>query len=329
MKKTINELLFALIFGLVLPVVFVQVLGRILSDHNQQVIPFAQTEVLQTTVETQAKHTDSVAVLWEDGSVRNMELETYLCGVVLGEMPADFETETLKAQAVVARTYTYKRMYTSGKHENAAVCTESGCCQEYCDEETYFSRGGTQEAADKIRTAVQQTSGQVLTYNGQLIEATYFSCSGGRTESAVAVWGSDIPYLQAIDSPGEEEAEYYIDTVSFTADTFSDLLGIQLDGQPGSWFGDVTYTDGGGVATIQIGQELFDGVTVRQRLGLRSTAFVMRAVGQTVTVTTKGFGHRVGMSQYGAEAMAEQGADYRQILEYYYSGTHLETWHHN
>ena len=259
-----------------------------------------------------------------DGKVCPMELESYITGVVLGEMPAGFHLEALKAQAVVARTYTMKMESGSSKHTIAAVCTDSSCCQAYISEEEYLSAGGSKEHLERVRDAVSTTVGQVLTYEGTLIEATYFSCSGGRTEDAQAVWGSDIPYLQSTESPGEEGAAHYTDTVTFSINEFCELLGVSLSGQPGSWLGKVTYTEGGGVDTIEIGGKTYKGTAIRQKLGLRSTAFTLTVVGDTLSVTTKGFGHRVGMSQYGADAMAVSGSNYRQILAHYYSGTQLQ-----
>ena len=181
--------------------------------------------------------------------------------------------------------------------------------------------GHTQQDLIKISDAVLQTAGKVLTYNGALIEATYYSCSGGRTEDAVAVWGQDIPYLQSVESPGEERASHYIDTVTYDRSELEQVLGQKLSG---NWLGTVTYTRGGGVETIEIGSKVYKGTEIRQLLGLRSTAFVMTAVADTVTVTTKGYGHRVGMSQYGADAMAVSGSTYDSILTHYYPGTELE-----
>ena len=178
----------------------------------------------------------------------------------------------------------------------------------------------------QTKQAVRETENQVLVYEGSLIDATYFSSSGGRTEAAVAVWGSDVPYLQAVDSPGEEIASDYVKTVQFSSEEFTMKLGENLSGQPETWFGLITYTDGGGVDTIEIGGKVYTGKDLRSRLGLRSTAFLISAVGDTVTVTTRGFGHRVGMSQYGAEAMAQNGSTCSQILSHYYPGTTLENW---
>ena len=243
-------------------------------------------------------------------------------GGVLAEMPADFEPEALKAQAVVARTYTRKRAEGS-KHEGAAVCMDSGCCQGFRSPEEYRDMGGKQASVEKVRRAVEATDALVLRYGGALIDATYFSCSGGSTEDAVAVWGQDVPYLQAGESPGEEDAPRFSDRVSFTAAEFAEKLGLSADGEPGRWFGTVIHTDGGGVDTLVIQGKTFTGTQLRAKLGLRSTAFEVSVSGQTITVTTRGFGHRVGMSQYGAQAMAREGSSFEEILAHYYTGAEL------
>ena len=198
------------------------------------------------------------------------------------------------------------------------------CCQGYEDISEYLHNGGSEDRINLAREAVDQTKGEVLTYEGTLIDATYFSCSGGQTEDALAVWGIDIPYLQSVSSPGEEHATYYWDSVQFTFDEFQDALSLELDGSPGSWFGSTTYTKGGGVETIRIGDRVYSGTELRTKLGLRSTAFSISVSNGKITIITKGFGHRVGMSQYGANAMALNGAQYSQILTHYYPGTEID-----
>lgn len=260
-----------------------------------------------------------------DGTVTEMDMDTYLAGVVLAEMPATFEMEALKAQAVVARTYAQKAYTTGGKHGDNSVCGTPSCCQAYISQGVYLEKGGTQENVERIKTAVASTSGSVLTYEGELIEATYFSCSGGTTEDAAAVWGTDFPYLRSVESPGEEDAVYYTDTAVFSLEEFQSALGITLEEGSENWFGGVTYTNGGGVETMVIGGREFRGTELRTLLGLRSTAFTMTAEGEGITVATRGYGHRVGMSQYGADAMAVTGSSFEEILAYYYQGTEL-TW---
>ena len=254
-----------------------------------------------------------------DGTRTGMDMDTYLTGVLLAEMPAEFHEEALKAQAVAARTYTWKAYTTGGKHGDGSVCTDSACCQAYMTEEAYLSRGGMQENLEKVRSAVQATSPMVLVHDGELIEATYFSSSGGRTEAAVEVWGTDYPYLQPVSSP-EESPE---NAVSYTPSEFEKLLGRTLSGNPTEWFGPVTYTKGGGVDTMEICGETYTGMELRSLLGLRSTRFVMQAEEQAITIITTGYGHRVGMSQYGANAMAEEGSTWQSILQHYYPGTNV------
>lgn len=333
MKLIWKQVLWAAVMGMAVPSIC---LGIVVGFSSREQVRTAGEET--TRHETAATTVDTVStialpvsdiqvsVLLTDARCQQMDLEEYLTGVVLAEMPADFEPEALKAQAVVARTYTLRRMETGTKHTDGDVCGNSNCCQGYKSPEDYLSGGGTQASVDKIRQAVHATSGQVLTYEGKLIEATYFSCSGGTTEDALAVWGTDIPYLQSTDSPGEENASHYKDSVFFSKEEFESCLGGGLSGSPTTWLGAVTYTTGGGVNTIQIGGQTYKGTQIRTLLGLRSTDFTMTASETGIEVVTHGYGHRVGMSQYGADAMAASGSDYTQILAHYYTGTTLETY---
>lgn len=263
-----------------------------------------------------------IPVLTEQG-ILSMDLEVYLLGVVLSEMPASFDVEALKAQAVAARTFALK-IHTEGyKHDGGAVCTSSACCQGYLSSDDYLNRGWGRENLEKVTEAVQATKGKVLIYQGQLISATYFACSGGLTESAAAVWGQDVPYLQSVDSPGEEETVYYQQEKRFTPEQFQQAIGIRLEGSVDTWFGLSRFTSGGGVDTLEIGGVAYRGTTLRSLLGLRSTMFTVSISQGQIVFTTRGYGHRVGMSQYGADAMAMAGSNYRQILSHYYPGTTL------
>ncbi len=316
MKQFWREMKLAILMGMVVPGLIVW-FGAALMNRDRPQVPETQPESTVSTVQWAYE-----IPVRNDDQVESCDLEEYLVGVVLGEMPASFEEEALKAQAVVARTYTLRANTVYSKHGDGSVCTDSGCCQAYLSPKEYLSRGGTRENLDKIKAAVTATAGQVLTYEGALIEATYFSCSGGTTEDAVAVWGTDYPYLQSVESPGEEYATHYTDTVSFTPGEFEKALGVDLPGAPDSWFGPVTYTEGGGVDTMVIGGKTYRGTDLRMTLGLRSTVFSVSA-GEKIVITTKGFGHRVGMSQYGADAMAAGGSGYGEILAHYYQGTEL------
>ena len=319
MKYIWKDLYLAGIMGILLP-------GLLLN-----VGVMAQQEAEQTQIVTEAVAPEQIIqpepsvtiTMMADSGPVELELEEYLVGVVLAEMPAAFENEALKAQAVVARTYAVRAGEGRSKHELGDICGDSTCCQGYVAPESYT---GGEESLEKVRNAVYQTAGQVLTYENELIEATYFSCSGGSTEDAVAVWGTEVPYLQSVESPGEEHAAYFTDSVSFTLTEIQKALGLDVLPASADWLGKVTYTAGGGVESITLGGKNFSGTQVRKLLGLRSTAFTMKLEDNTVTVFTKGYGHRVGMSQYGADAMAASGSTYGEILAHFYQGTALVNW---
>ncbi len=264
------------------------------------------------------------------GETITVGVQEYLTSVVLCEMPITFEPEALKAQAVAARTFLWKQAQ-SGKHDAADVCADSACCQAWMSEQALREKfGSAYDAAwETASQAVSQTADEVLCYDGALIDATYFSCSGGSTEAAVAVWGTDVPYLQSVLSPGEEGAARYESEVSVSLEDFraaitGETSAAVLDGAPEHWLGEITYTEGGGVDTAVIGGAAFSGVSLRQLFGLNSTKFTLTLDGSCVTFHVLGFGHRVGMSQYGADNLARNGFSYRVILQYYYQNTRIK-----
>lgn len=320
MKMIWKELIVCLFMGMVLPGTMLNMTKNYMEEKT--VTEPVETEAAVTAMAEPFSGNPQIQVLLSDGNVQAMDLEEYLVGVVLAEMPASFEGEALKAQAVAARTYAAKAA-ASGKHAGGTICTDSNCCQAYISEASYLGNGGTKLGIEKIRGAVSATRGKVLTYHGELIDATYFSCSGGSTEDAQAVWGVDFPYLKAVESPGEEGAEYYRDTVIIPKDRAEMLLGLELPENPGQWLGTVKRTPGSGIATMEIGGRIFKGTELRTLLGLRSTAMTIEADDRGLVIETRGWGHRVGMSQYGADAMAVSGSTYEEILSHYYTGTEL------
>ncbi len=317
MKRIWKELALSAVIAFAVPWIMVSTVNFLRGERPQ---PQMQETQPNSTDYTQPQPL-TVDVLVED-KLQRMDMDAYLTGVLLAEMPGSFHAEAKKAQSVVARTYALRTAWLNRKHPGA-VCGDPGCCQGYLAPDTYLNRGGDPGILEDARQAVADTADLVLTYGGELIEATYFSCSGGRTEDAVAVWGTDVPYLQSVDSPGEENASVYTDSVIFSPGEFQKALGLSLTGDPDSWFGPVTYTEGGGVATMTVGGQQFGGIQLRQKLKLRSTAFTVEVTEQGIAITTRGYGHRVGMSQYGADAMARNGSDFGQILAHYYPGTEL------
>lgn len=263
-------------------------------------------------------------------TVREMDMQDYLVGVVAAEMPADFAPEALKAQAVAARTYALYCRNTS-RHENADVCTDYRCCQAYFDDGALRQNWGADYAArrEKIAGAVAATDGDVLCFEGQAIFAAFHSSSAGFTEDCGAIW-SELPYLVSVWSPeSAETVPGYVSTRSFSPLDFRDTLlsarpQADFSGPPESWLGELTRDKSGRVESFTLGGERFSGVELRTLFSLRSTAFTLDYDGD-FRFTVTGFGHGVGMSQYGAEVMAEEGSDYREILAHYYPGTELET----
>ena len=327
MKTFGKDILISVLLGVVLPAMVLSVFLR--TEKKTVTDSPTETSLSIGVLDGIERERIHIPVLRDHGEIQTMELEEYLCGVILAEMPVDFEPEALKSQAVVSRTYALRRYSKGTKHPQGAVCTDPSCCQGYMTEEEFENRGGVATDILKVSQAVQATAGEVLMYRDELIDATYFSCSGGRTEDAQSVWGSDVAYLQAVDSPGEDAAAYHTDETVFTPEQIEQALSLNLTGEPDHWFRVLSLTDGNGVKEIDICGYVFTGVEVRKALGLRSSAFSVIVNDSDVIFQTKGYGHRVGMSQYGADAMALSGSSYDQILAHYYQGTKLTQYHQN
>ena len=277
---------------------------------------------LPTTEQTKPTKQNVVGLLRGE-AVTFLPLDEYLTGVLLCEVDANFHDAAKQAQAIAARTYALRVMELGVKHGPGMICDKPECCQGYTSPAEYLERWNVAESVESARKAVEATKEKVITYGGQLIDATYFSCSGGSTEDARAVWGADVPYLRAVDSPGEEDAAHYLQTISFAPKEFFEKLGLEHTGRPAGWLADWVYTDGGGVASVSVCGVVFSGTQLRSRLGLRSTKFYITSTADSILVTVKGYGHRVGMSQYGADAMAEAGASCEQIIKHYYTGVEI------
>ena len=259
-----------------------------------------------------------VSVRRSDGRVVSLELEDYVTGVVGAEMPALFSSEALKAQSVIARTYALKA------NSVGRVLSDNESTQSYKDNGELASLWGDNYSSyySKIKDAVNSTSGVYLTYNGQFIEAVYHSTSNGRTENSSNVWGNYYPYLVSVDSVYDNINPSFSISKSFSYSELSSKLGFGVNGD--SEFNILDYTSGGRVNNISIDGHLFSGVSFRSMLGLRSADFDIVKNDDGVVITTRGYGHGVGMSQYGANGMAKAGYSYRDILLHYYPGVSLE-----
>ncbi len=270
-----------------------------------------------------------VQVLMGDGTVTAMTRADYLWGVTAAEMPASFHPEALKAQCVAARTY-YSSL-PEDKHPGADVCADSGCCQAYISREEAKSGWGerAQELSERVSQAVKETDGLVAVYEGRPIQALFFSSAPGSTVDAQAVWGTHVPYLVSVASPEGEGVPNYRSQVTFDAEQLRRQILDQypkadLSGPCEGWVDDIKREPSGTVSRLKLGGVELTGGQVRKLLGLRSACFTLSVKGQTVTFHVTGYGHGVGMSQYGANELAGQGRDFRQILQWYYTGVELE-----
>ena len=268
------------------------------------------------------------------GQLRQMDMGTYLMGVVRAEMPASFELEALKAQAVAARTYALHKMANGGSlnHPEADACDDINCCQAFRTyEEAAQGWGGDAPAfEEKIRQAVAGTDGECILYQGQPVLAVFHSSSAGVTQDASAVWSGSVPYLRSVQTPetGETVPNYY-STASFSAAGLKDLLQsalpeADLSGRASNWFTNIQQQPSGTVTSLSVGGVTVSGARLRSILDLRSACFTISFDGDTVTFSVTGYGHGVGMSQYGANVLAAGGMDYRDILAWYYTGTAVE-----
>lgn len=269
-----------------------------------------------------------------------MDLEEYIKGVVAAEMPAEFHLEALKAQAIAARTYAYGRfsgVYESkkGVHDGIDVCKNSTHCQAWVSKEAAIKKWNVFFAArywSKISKAVESTKGLIVVYDGKVANTLFHSSSSTSTENSEDVWpGVSVPYLRSVASTGDEEAKGFETSINMkSSEVYKKLRQsypeIEFDGDLFDNFNVLEYTDGGRVKTIKIGNTILKGTELRTLLGLRSTNFVIERLGsgkgdkETLRITTKGYGHGVGMSQWGADYLAKTGGTYIEILKHYYTG---------
>ena len=264
--------------------------------------------------------------------VEEVDLDTYLCNVVSAEMPVDFELEALKAQAIVARTYTIYKIQNK-KHENADVCDNSSCCQAWISKEDRLDRWDEdkrQSNWEKIEKCVNETKGKIITYEGKPINAFFHSNSGGTTELPVNVWGggSQYPYLQIVETAGEDGYTQYQSEVVLSQDELIEKLktkyqDITIDFNNNEDLKILEYTDSGRVKTVKFGNHEISGTEVRTLFELKSTNFEIIKEDKNIKFTVKGYGHGVGMSQTGADSLAKQGKNYEEIIKHFYVGVEI------
>lgn len=255
-----------------------------------------------------------VSINRSDGSVEKVELETYLIGVVGSEMPVSFEMEALKAQSVAARTFVIKRNYQVDNTVSSQVYHNN-------EELKVIWKDNYESYRKKIEKAVNETKGEILTYENEPITASFYSSSPGYTNNVEDYWRSPLPYLKSVESKWDSITDKkHIQSVNFSKKEVGTLLGFRNEI---SYMQIISYYKSGYVKEVVVDGITFSGREIREKLGLRSSWFSIN-VSENITFTTKGYGHGIGLSQYGANGMALDGYSYDEILKHYYTGVTLE-----
>ena len=305
---------------------------RQLQDNNQQEQTTEnQTEISNKNTYNYNKYGTISLLHKKTGEVEQVNLEEYLCNVVSAEMPATFEKEALKAQAIVARTYTIYKILNK-KHDNADICDDSTCCQAWISKDDRLAKWEENQRESnwqKICSAVNETSGKIITYENKPIDAFFHSNSGGITEVPVNVWGgTGYPYLQSVETSGENAYTQYASEVTLSQEELINKLkekysDISIDFTNSEDIKILEYTQSTRVKTIKFGNHEISGVEARTLFGLKSTNFEISRDGNNIKFSVKGYGHGVGMSQTGADSMAKNGSRAEEIIKHFYTGVEI------
>lgn len=337
MKKVLLYMILVIFICFFMPTLFAQNFNtRLTTAYQENEQNSNENTIDPVEVNTAYNYNDysKIRLVHTDtGQIEEINLDEYLCNVVSAEMPVDFEEEALKAQAVVARTYTiYKIINNNGKHENADICSDSKCCQAWISKEDRLNRweeAKREENWNKIVNAVNSTIGKVITYEGKPINAFFHSNSGGATEIPLNVWGgSGYPYLQVVQTAGEDAYSQYASSVTLTKQELVKKIKekhseLVIDFNQQDSIKILERTDGNRVKTIKFGNTNLSGVETRTILGLKSANFTVDIQKDSVIFQVVGYGHGVGMSQTGADALAKQGYSYIDIIKHFYVGVEV------
>lgn len=283
--------------------------------ENMNVIEKEEIKEKEKVVENVTPFKQLITVYRKNGSVLELELEDYLIGVVASEMSASFNMEALKAQAIISRTYTLKSI------EIGRRLTDDVSTQTYKDNSELKEMWGSsyEKYYSKVRDAVLSTDGLAIYYNNKYIDAVFHSTSNGKTEDASYVWKNSVPYLKSVDSHWDIDSSSYLRSEEKDLDNVLNILGVNSNS-----FDIVSRDDSGRVLEIKVGDKSYSGVEFRNLLGLRSADFDIEIMENKLKITTRGYGHGVGLSQYGANGMAKAGYNFTDIIKHYYSGVEIK-----
>ena len=258
--------------------------------------------------------------IYKGSNLEKEKIENYVIGVVAAEMPASFSFEALKAQAVAARTFIYNKLINNSVSIDALILDKGQAYISLGDMKSKW-KDNFESNYQKISNAVLSTKGEIVTYDGKPINAYYFSMTNGKTEEAKNVF-SEKPYLVSVDSPWDMNVNNFNVTNNYSLKDIKDKLGVKQNDD--LVINDITYNSTNHVDTITINNNVYKGTDIRKKLQLRSTDFKIEILNDVVTIKTKGYGHGVGMSQYGANYLGNNGLNYKEILSYYYVNTLVE-----
>jgi stage II sporulation protein D len=339
-RKCVYRVFFLVIFLLSIPIIFIFIGNKDIKIDNTN--KYSQYELNgDSIILKNKKEIPKIKVfITEENRVEEMNLEDYVRGVVSGEMPVSFEVEALKAQAVAARTYAVSKMTEIKgipcelhKMQGADIC-DTVHCQVYKTKDERFKDWGPKEAEanwNKITEVVMATGGQVLSFNGELArQALYFSSSSGKTEGSMAVFAFDVPYLKSVVSVGEDQAPKYATKTTMSLKELADKINsaypkaqINLK-KIKTQIEIISRNSGDTVNELKIGNETIKGKNFRELLNLNSANFQLKFLNNEVEITCYGYGHDVGMSQWGANVMSKNGSNYLEILTHYYTGVDVK-----
>ena len=332
MKKILIYFFIFLLICFIIPAILTRKIENTNSEVEQNITSKEDETITNKDGYNYNKYGSIKLLHTKTGEVEEVEIDEYLYNVVSAEMPADFEIEALKAQAIVARTYTIYKIKNK-KHENADICDSSTCCQAWISKEDRMERWEESKRDSnwqKIQNCVDSTKGQIITYNNEPINAFFHSNSGGTTEVPVNVWGgTGYPYLQVVETAGEEGYTQYSSEVKLSNDELLEKLkvkynDIQINFDDQNDIKILDYTDSGRVKTIKFGNHELSGVETRTLVGLKSANFEISKENNNIKFLVKGYGHGVGMSQTGADTMAKQGSVAQQIITHFYVGVEIK-----
>lgn len=325
MRKIFIFILCIIILTFLIPVIFTTKRIKNVFSNNEE----KEIEVISYDY---SKYKNIKLLHQDTKQIEEINLDEYIINVVSAEMPVDYELEALKAQAIVARTYTIYKITTSKKHENADICDKSTCCQAWISKEDRFKRWDEDKRIsnwNKIVKTVNETAGKIITYEGKPINAFFHANSGGKTQIPFYVWGgTGYPYLQVVATNGEENYSQYSSQAKFTKEEFIEKVkkeheDFEIDFEKENCIQIIERDESNRVVTVKIGNLNLSGVETRTLLGLRSANFTIEINNNEIIFKVIGYGHGVGMSQTGADALAKQGKNYEEIIKHFYAGVEI------